>query len=153
MIVNGIALADTVLMTEDWQRHETGVATSAEAFASLLTHIGKYVPQNQWGPWEKRTGMFEGRDGLVGLLWWVEGEGSAEADSEDGKMWAIETPERGRRGEGGMWEGRVGGWVGKGRPGGWERKLGGRREPKRERRSRTHGTIGAFRSRRLAVYN
>jgi hypothetical protein len=52
--VNGIAYADIVLMPEegwgeDWQRNETGVATSAEAFASQFTHIGKYVPQNQSG--------------------------------------------------------------------------------------------------------
>jgi hypothetical protein len=41
-------------------------------------------------------------------------------------------------------------------PGGWGdlervRKLAARKEPKRARRSRTYGTIGAFRSQRLAV--
>ena len=47
-----------------------GVATSAEAFASQFTHIGKCVPQNQSGAHgEKRSGMFESRNGrLVGLV-------------------------------------------------------------------------------------
>ena len=43
MIVNGIA-STLILMaekTEDWQRDETGVATSAEPFAALYNHIGK----------------------------------------------------------------------------------------------------------------
>jgi hypothetical protein len=35
--------------TEDWQRDETGVATSAEPFAALYIHIGKVVPQNLSG--------------------------------------------------------------------------------------------------------
>jgi hypothetical protein len=37
MFVNGIAEK-----TEDWQRDETGVATSAEPFAALYIHIGKW---------------------------------------------------------------------------------------------------------------
>ena len=70
-------------MTEDWQRNETGVATSAEAFASLFTHIGKVVPQNQSGArGEKRTGSFERRgwEGLMGSA--VVGKGRRTRISE-----------------------------------------------------------------------
>jgi len=67
----------------------------------------------------------------------------------EGKRYEIRDAEReDRKGMGGRGGGGEG--MGEGQVG---RKLGGRREPKRERMSRTYGAICAFRSQRLAVNN
>lgn len=47
-------MAELILMaekTEDWQRDETGVATSAEPFAACISISGNGSAESEWGHW------------------------------------------------------------------------------------------------------
>jgi hypothetical protein len=48
---NGIAYADTVLMTEDWQRNEMGLRQARKLLHLCLPISGNTSANSEWGPW------------------------------------------------------------------------------------------------------
>ena len=119
MIVNGIV--HTQLMaekSEDWQRDETGDATSAEPFAACISISGIGSAESKWGPERSTPGCMkagvavsQSRKRKHQRGWKkVQTERTERTGREEGGPERVRKPQRGRsrkEARGAEWTGRL----------------------------------------------